>query len=78
MKWNQIVACIGLIFILFGLFQLYQIKREVKILDKEQNMSEETSNKWVKRVTIIIVCEVIGTILGLIPTIIQTIQTIFK
>jgi TctA family transporter len=78
MKWNQIVACIGLIFILFGLSQLYQIKREVKILDKEQNMSEETSNKWVKRVTIIIVCEVIGTILGLIPTIIQTIQTIFK
>ncbi|PLS06706.1 hypothetical protein [Neobacillus cucumis] len=78
MKWNQIVACIGLIFILIGLFQLYQIKREVKILDKEQNISEETSNKWVKRVTIIIVCEVIGTILGLIPTIIQTIQTIFK
>jgi Na+/H+ antiporter NhaD/arsenite permease-like protein len=64
MEWSKLFDLVSIVLSLFCLYQFYRLKKESQKLSRLQNASDESIRKWSKRLIIMCVLIMLGTVFG--------------
>lgn len=61
MWWSKVFGLISAICFLTGLIQILHFRRELKKIDKDQELTDELAKKWNKRLYSVIFYNILGS-----------------
>ncbi|GHI01654.1 hypothetical protein [Neobacillus kokaensis] len=62
MEWVKVFGLIGTICFIGGLVQLLRFRRKVKNTDKNQELTDELSEKWIKQLHWVSIWGILGIV----------------